>query len=294
MHLLPHLATSSPTTESSSDESSDGHDLDGHELDGHGLNGHDLGGQSRDGGSGSAQAHGIRSPDAQSPYARSSYARSQGSQSPGVRSNVSRRKRNADATGDDGDEDDDGGATHPRKKRNPWNSIMRLDTLSLSVEVEKIMSATDPVKSLIDDNSSLVHSFQESMSIADAFLARYHYTVLLDKRHLIDQLRNHFVSLLYFDLLRLIQPRAKATRLGHLQRDELQKFLGAETVQVVRRSENSIIEMTNRLNKHIHEGRKLHQLGRLLGGDGYIFYLLNELTPNLLVSLQTLNALACD
>ena len=162
--------------------------------------------------------------------------------------------------------------------RNPWNPVMRIVNLGLSSETCEMLSALrDEPHRFLEDRHFLEHEanrFQDSP--ADAFLSHYNYALVLQQRRAVDGIRWLFVLLLFFDIVKEIRPDASGRRIGHLQAQEVEDFLGP----VLEHAPMELAKVTENMDNWSKMGRRLNVLCERFG-EGCLFYLSHVLSDNL-------------
>jgi len=163
--------------------------------------------------------------------------------------------------------------------RDPWNAVTNMKELTIDPTLaEHIQRLRADPKEFMNDTKSLLHeAFQYRSSPADAFVACYSYTLVLQQRRTVDDIRWCFSLLFFFDIVKQIDPTSSGRRVGRLQQSKVRSFLG----RVVGSScPFRLVDATQDINKWARLGRKLNLMCERFG-PGCLIFLHQQFSDNL-------------
>ena len=177
---------------------------------------------------------------------------------------------------DDDDDDDDEGRTSRRKtprprtkpsgSRSPWARFLKMESFSLSQYIQRYLEqhGTDPLPFFDDRKVSPQQMLQ--LRGHDRFVAAFRFVQALSGQRSERRCRWFFVMLMFFDLLKLIFPKAR--RVGKLMKAEIVEYFGPLVGKVLPEAQ----ELRTELNTWCIIGSKVNLLCSEFG-PGCLFFL---------------------
>ncbi|GAB7356381.1 hypothetical protein MBLNU459_g7163t1 [Dothideomycetes sp. NU459] len=188
------------------------------------------------------------------------------------------------------------GAARPKveQTRNPWESFMLLEEISLDRHLRPYMENID-VAAFVNERTALSNhnlSLGPHDNEADSFMASYIWTNGLEVRLVVDRVRWFFAMLIFYDFVRSIFPGA-STRIGPNQEAELAGVLEGSLRPSLEHAGFPVHDVRENIKRWFELGSKLNVFVDRFG-HGCLFYLANTISENFLRNRFTKTGGYCE